>query len=195
MPRSTALNDRLQQATQAAIVQAATDAVVEQGLAKLTNAEVAARAGMAERTVYRYYATRELLVKDIAAEVGRRLSAPQVPLKLADLHDFVKRLYGAFEQQPALTREALSSDLYIHIRDNQALERWQQLRQLLAAHWPALPAERRELAVINLRFLLTATSWNYHRAHLCLSAKMTLDVVLNGVDAILAALGPPKPAK
>ena len=191
MTRSPRLSDRLLQATRDCIVAAAADEVALLGLARLTNAGVAARAGVSERTVYRHFATRDALVAAVAPEVSRRLRTPPLPPELHALPGFVADLFAAFEAQPALTREALQSELFAHIRDGQASERWRGLRALLDRCWPQLPAARREIAATNLRFLLTASAWNYHRTHLKLDAQATVDTVCHAVQCIVVALGPP----
>jgi AcrR family transcriptional regulator len=193
MTRSPRLSDRLLQATRDCILAAAADEVALLGLARLTYAGVAARAGRSERTVYRHFATREALVAALAPEVSRRLRTPPLPTELADLPGFVADLFAAFEAQPALTREALESELFVHIRDGAASERGRALRELLDRCWPHLPEARRELAATNLRFMLTASAWHYHRTHLKLDAQATVEAVGHAVQCIVHALGPPTP--
>jgi AcrR family transcriptional regulator len=184
------LNERLLQATRELIVVAAVDELEARGLMALTNAGIADRAGVSERTVYRHFTTREQLMAALAPEVARRLQVPSVPDSPAELPAFVGALFQTFEAQPRLTREALLPELFVHLRDGQAGDRWRALRRLLDQHWPRLPADRRELAAANLRFLLTASSWHYHRTQLGLDADRTIATVAHAIACILEALGP-----
>lgn len=190
MNRSPDLRDRLRATTRECIVGAAADEVRHRGVAQLTNAAIAARAGVAERTVYRHFATREQLMSAVAAEVSRRLATPPVPDHPAALADYADELFACFEAQPELTREALQSELFAHVRDSKAAERWRALRALIDRHWPALPAQRRALAAANLRFVLAASCWHYHRTSLAMDASTATAAVRHLVACVLAALGP-----
>ena len=113
------------------IVQAATDELEHSGMAVLTNALIAQRAGVSERTVYRHFATRESLLEAVAAEVTSRLATPPVPADPEALRDYPAQLFACFEARPQLTSEALQSDLFAHIRDGVSSQRWLALRRLV----------------------------------------------------------------
>ncbi len=193
-PSPPPLHERLRDTTRECIVVAAADEIQAHGTVALTSASVAARAGVSERTVYRHFTNRGLLLAAVAVEVSRRLSTPPVPDDPAALGGYTAALFARFEAQPALTREALTSDLFGHMRDSRAAERWCALRALIDRHWPYLPDQRRALAAVNLRYLLTATTWHYHRTHLALDASDTESAVQHAVGCVLSALGPPASA-
>ena len=173
------------------IVQAATDELEHSGMAVLTNALIAQRAGVSERTVYRHFATRESLLEAVAAEVTSRLATPPVPADPEALRDYPAQLFACFEARPQLTSEALQSDLFAHIRDGVSSQRWLALRRLVQTHWPAVPPARREQATVGMRYLLTATTWSYHRRQLGLDPAATAAAVTYTLGCILDNLGPP----
>jgi AcrR family transcriptional regulator len=156
----------------------------------LTNASIAARCGISERTLYRHYASREVLLNEVATEVWRRLDTPPVPGSLTELLDYPELLFGRFEERSALTRAALQSELFSRLRDGVSASRGTALKRLLARDLPASSNTQRLLTANNLRFLLTATTWNYYRCNLQLSAEVTVATVRLAVDCLLAGLRP-----
>jgi AcrR family transcriptional regulator len=141
--------------------------------------------------VYRHFETRQALMAAVAAEVARQLATPPVPADPHGLRQYPAALFGAFEKRSRLTREALHTELFEPVRDSVASERWRALRALLHEHWPAMPSERLDLAAVNLRYLLAATTWNYHRRHLGLDAEGSVAAVAHALACILDSLGPP----
>lgn len=182
------LGERHVENTRRWIVTAALDLLEQDGGVPLTNASIAARCGVSERTVYRHYASRDALLNDVATEVGRRLDPPPVPGSIGELVDFPGQLFGRFEECAALTRAALQSELFARLRDGVSVSRGTALKRLLDRDLPDSCKEQRKLTANNLRYLLTATTWNYYRNQLQLSAEVTVASVCLAVDQLLAGL-------
>lgn len=186
---AASLSERLAEQTRQWIIAAAADLLEEQGPASLTNAALAARAGIAERTVYRHFATRDALLGELAAEVTRRLATPPVPSTPAALLQYPAQLFACFEARPNLTRAALGSELFQHMRDSTAAQRWAGVQRLLDDHLPDQPASARAMAAANIRFLLSATTWHYYRQHFGFDAGQATRCVQHALQLQLQALG------
>ena len=188
-PRPPNLTARHTDQTRQWILVAATDLLELQGLAQLSNAAVALRAGISERTVYRHFSTREALLDEVAVTVAARLDSPEAPHTAPELLAYPAQLFASFEARPALTRAALASEVFSRMRDGPAAKRWQAVQRILDEHQPPLGADDRLIAAANIRYLLTATTWNYYRQQLGLSAEQTVNCVRQALAAQLYSLG------
>ena len=171
------------------IIDAATDLLEENGSNALTNAAVAERAGVSERTVYRYFATRDALLDEIAAAVSQRLETPGVPQTPEALLGYPAQLFARFEARAQLTRAGLAPDVFSRLRDGQAAQRRQAVRRLLEAQLPKASAEQLSLAAANIHYLLTATTWHYYRHHFQFDAAQTVLCVQQALAFQLKGLG------
>lgn len=174
--------------TRREIVTAAAELLSTAPLSSLTNAAVASHAGISERTVYRHFPTREVLLAALACEVAARIDAPPAPDSVDALPGYVRALYGRFEASAGLTAAALHADLFPAMRDGVAAQRWKALRTLLRRTFPTLPAATVEGASANLRYLLSATTWNYYRTQFSFDFERTVTAVELAVSMILTAL-------
>lgn len=157
------LKERQGALTRQLILDAAVAELESGTLGALTLRAVALRANLAERTLFRYFATRDELLDALADEVSRRLELPALPATAPELVDMPGALYGAFEKHAALIRAALPSELFDRIRESAARARWVGVAKLVDAWAPARSARERKLVAANIRYLLSATSWHYYR--------------------------------
>jgi AcrR family transcriptional regulator len=187
--RTPTLAERHTDHTRQWIVAAAVDLMEQPGAGPLTNAAIAERAGISERTVYRHFATRDALLDSLAAEVARRLGSPPVPATPAALLDYPAELFACFEARSQLTRSALNSDVFPRMRDGPAAQRWRGVQQVLADALPGLPEAERAIAAANLRYLLAATTWQYYRYQFGFSLEQTVRCVRLALVLQLKGLG------
>jgi AcrR family transcriptional regulator len=112
IPRS-ALVARQTDLTQRLILEAALEVAAETPTEPLSVRATAKRAGMSERTVFRYFATREDLVTAAAGAFEQRLNLPQAPDSLEGLLAYPQALYGCFEDQAE--RRIAAANIHFHL--------------------------------------------------------------------------------
>lgn len=159
------LKDRQYALTRRALLDAAVEQLQDGTWAELTIRAVARRAGVAERTAFRHFSSREEFLDALAMEVSLRLELPALPASAQDLPDVPRGLYRAYEAHAALTRAALHSELFDRIRETTAQARWEAVKTLVDAFAPDRSERDRALAAANIRLQLSATSWNYYRSY------------------------------
>jgi AcrR family transcriptional regulator len=174
--------------TQQLILDAAIALLEEGSLAAVTARALAKRAGISERTVFRYFSTRDQLLDAIAEEMVGRLALPPPPQTTDELLALPRALYSRCEERPSLTRAALHSELFPRIRDSAGKARWDAIRKVVAAWAPRQPAPTREIAAVNIRFFLSAMTWNYYRAYFGLSLEETIACAETAIQQSLDAL-------
>ncbi len=139
-------------------------ALLEEGpVAQLTMRSAARTAGLAERTMFRYFASREELLDAVAAEGAARLQLPAPPTSEEELLAAPRALYGAFEARFGLTRALLHPDLLPRMQATTAKRRWEAIARLIDRIAPGAPARDRRIAATNIRYYLAATTWHYYR--------------------------------
>jgi AcrR family transcriptional regulator len=180
--RQTDLTHRL-------ILEAALEAVAETPTEPLSVRATARRAGMSERTVFRYFATREDLVTAAAGEFARRLNLPEPPDTLEGLLAFPMALYACFEDQAALIRAMMPSELTGRLRGRAAEERRHAIAAVIDRLAPERPEADRRIAAANIHYHLVASTWHYYRVHFGFSPQEALQAAQTVIIQSLKALG------
>jgi len=184
------LSERLADHTQSLILGSSIELLEEATVADLTVRAVAARAGISERTVFRYFATRDEFLDAVAAAVTARMELPPSPRTMDDLLHFPDVLYRRFEARAALVKAALHTELFGRLRNAQAQDRWVAVRELIDAHAPKRPAAEREIAAANIRYHLSATTWNYYRSYFGFALEKTIACGLTAVRQSVDGVSP-----
>jgi AcrR family transcriptional regulator len=119
---------------------------------------VARAAEISERTVYRYFASREELFAAVVPLLRERASAPMAE-EVAALPDYVRRLFSTFDQNARLAR-ALTTSSWAPMNVSRPAN-LQALRKLIDAGFPDAAQTERESAAAGLRVLYSAAGWAY----------------------------------
>lgn len=127
-----------------------------------TMRSVAAEAGVSERTIYRYFESRDALAEACRVKIAPRAGVP-LPESARDLEAYAKSLYETFEANAGLiiglaTTPSLRSD-FRRSRGANLLA----LRALLDREHPRAPARERAAAAASLRAQLSGGGWVYLR--------------------------------
>jgi len=152
------LADRRNDMTLRLILDAAVELLEQGGVRELTMRAVAKRANISERTVFRYYATREDFLDAVAEEAQK--------LVIAGLH----------------------SELHDRIREAAARTRWKAIRKLIDEYAPASDARERKIVAANVCFYLGATAWHYYRFYFRMSPDETVSAAESAIRLALASL-------
>jgi AcrR family transcriptional regulator len=183
---TTTLAERRTEFTRKLILDSALE-VLEAG--DLTMRAVSKRAGMAERSLFRYFATRDELLDAVAAEFARLIAPPPAPKTIEELRRFPSALYAVFEANERLVSAGLRSVVFDRMRDNAARTRWNAVRRLLDEHAVQATAEARKLHGANVCHWLGASMWHFYRAYMGLTAEETVRCAELGIALALDALG------
>lgn len=136
-PYRSALRRKQVAATRELILQALAEQLAAGGLQDFSIAEAAQRAGVAPRTIYRYFPNREALLDAVGAWVDQQLGDlpyPTTPLAVAKL---AEQAFPRFEQEAVLIQALLASELGKTVRSRLRSKR----RQAIATALSSLTAE------------------------------------------------------
>ena len=165
------LKERQTDATQKLILSTAIELLETDGVTATTARAVAKKAGISERTVFRYYGSREDFLDALAEEAAAKMHTPPPPDDIEQLADYVGALYKRFEEFRPLLKEALHTEISKRIRASVARRRWTAVRRLVDAAAPHRSSSDRETAATNISYYLSASTWQYYRFTFNLSAK------------------------
>jgi AcrR family transcriptional regulator len=181
------LSDLQSEVTERLILEAALKVLERTG--EITARAAANEAGIAERTLFRYFGSREDFLAAAATALAREVQLPPPPTGVEDLRAMPRGLFTAMDAHRELIRAAWHSELRQHIIGKEANERWLGIRKVLDAAAPRAPERRRRLAAATLRYHLSATTWHYFRFVLQLPLEDTIEAAEMLVDQQLAGLG------
>jgi AcrR family transcriptional regulator len=151
-------------------------ALLEGGsVTELTVRAVARHAGISERTVFRYFADREVFLDAVADAMREKMDLPPPPQSVDELLDAPRALYERFEATGKLIRSALHSELFPRMREAQARARWTAVRRIVDAVAPRRPERQRKIAAANIRYYLAATTWHYYRIYFGFTLDETIE--------------------
>jgi AcrR family transcriptional regulator len=174
--------------TQELILRSAIGLLERAPLSELSVRSVAREAGISERTVFRYFATRSALLDALALAVSRRIAVPPAPDDLASLLAYPGALYARFESERELARAVLFSELYPRIRQN-AQNRAALHRALIDKLAPRRPERERRLVAANVSYHLVATTWHYYRFNFGFSLEDSVTCARLAIVQALEGLG------
>lgn len=183
------LSERHSDLSQRVILDAAVELLEHASVADLSVRAVARQATISERTVFRYFATRDDLLDAVAQEVSRRLKLPPDPTSVEELLSYPEALYARFEATAAMTKAVLHSELYHRVRRSDAERRGAAVRRLLDAMAPKCPERDRKLASANVHYHIIASTWHYYRFYFGLSLEESVDCAKMAIAQAIAALG------
>jgi AcrR family transcriptional regulator len=186
--KSLSLADRQSDLTRRLILDTASGLLERTSVAELTVRGVAKQANISERTVFRYFPTREELLDAVAAAVHEKMALPAAPSSVEELLAAPRALYSRFEAVRELTRAALHTELFHRIRESQARVRWTAIQGIVDALAPRAGARERRIAAANIRFYLAASTWHYYRFYFRFSLEDTIACAESAIRQALDGL-------
>jgi AcrR family transcriptional regulator len=154
----TSLRDAYKDQTRERILDAALAEMAE--TESLTMKGVAARAGVTERTVFRHFATRDLLIEAIWPRMQSRVRSRGFPNTADTLIGMPGYLFPEFDKEAGLVRASVYSPAGREVRLRANEQRQAAFLQAVADAHPHLdPARRRRLAAV-CQLINSAYAWS-----------------------------------
>jgi AcrR family transcriptional regulator len=185
MSSKISLRDRHTVATRDLILDIAVELLERSGVIDLTIRAVAKEAGMSERTVFRYFATRDEFLDAVAERVATRLHPPEPPQSIAELLAFPGPLYRSFEKRAQLVEATLHTEVFKRVRAGVANERWAAVAEIMKEAAPHRSKKERAIAATNINYFLSGTTWHYYRSSFELSLDDTIACAMSAIKLIV----------
>lgn len=134
-------------------------------VSELSFKKVSERAEISQRTMFRYFRTRDAFLDALTARLYGELDLPDIPESVDSLADYIAKMYQKLDAQPRTVMVLLSADLLHRIINTSAKARFEALQQLLTIAYPSVAKSEIIKTAANLRYVMSASSWRYYRMH------------------------------
>lgn len=185
------LRERQKGLTRNAIIEALAETIQEQGLHDFSVQEVADRAGVSHRTVYRHFSDREALLDGLAREMDelfRERNLPLLPESAADIAVQVRTAFEMFRERPALMRAVALGALSTGTQPTSRRERDRVFREKVEEAAAGLPESEARKASAVIRYLANSLAWVVLTEQLGLDEDEVGDAVAWAVETLVADL-------
>lgn len=142
---------------------------------ELSFKRVSEQADISQRTMFRYFRTRDAFLDALAKRLHSDLKLPEIPANVDSLDDYIANLYTQFDAQPRKVMVLLSSDLLPRILDTTSKQRLASLEALLSRTYPKSNSRDIIKTAANLRYVISASSWRYYRMNFEFDEKMATE--------------------
>jgi AcrR family transcriptional regulator len=187
--RRPSLADRKRRVTRDAVVDAVIEAIHEQGF-DFSVQDAADRAGVAHRTVYRYFGSREALVEAVGERYEAWLAEQGIPVPdaIEEVLVQIERLFRLFDQSPGLLRAVAMHTLIGGERTGLSKQRTERWRRTFGAGLPHLPRDEVEPLFAICRTLTGSLGWYLLTSQFGLSGEQSARAVRRVVEVVIADL-------
>ena len=141
-------------------MQALVEVITEGGLSEFSVQQVADRAGVAHRTVYRHFPTREALLEALTEWAERRMGfADGVPVDTASLPATVERNYRTFEAHSSEMEAMVRLGVGASAQPRRRRRRTDAFSKVIRADFPDADDDAIRVAAAMVRVLASGRTW------------------------------------
>ena len=176
------LRSRLHDATRGVILDALIEQLADTGAFEFSMFELARRANVSARTIYRHFPTREALFAALGARVNEELGTQEPPRTLDAAMELVRLQFASFDTHAALvTAELVTRQSF---RSPARSARLEALQKVVADAAPNASEPTRRHAAAVIACLSSAHAWAHLREDLQLVGRDAGEAVAFAIDAV-----------
>jgi AcrR family transcriptional regulator len=165
--RSVSLRDRLAERTRELIIEAMASSLGETGPFEFSIFEIARRAGVSPRTIYRHFPTREDMFEALTEMVEARLGfANNFPSDADAVVEALPKLFDAFDANKELMLAQRQTEAGRAAREHGHNSRGTRFQEIIDALAPNRDPAEREAMAAACHCLMSPDAWYWLRADL-----------------------------
>ena len=187
-PYSSSLRADLAEETRRRILDAAIAQLADESVAGLTIPNVARRAGVAVRTVYRYFPTKDELLQAAGGEFDERVGFREFADAIEKLGPQLRELYTRFSNEEPSVRAALESRAGREVRSRVRPDRMSTLERTLEPLLEGLDTEERKQTVALVYLFFSAQTWRLFLDYAGMTSDEAAETATGGLTAVLDSL-------
>jgi AcrR family transcriptional regulator len=183
---SSASRERAKADTRATILEAVVNVILKEGVHAFTMQNVADKAGVSHRTVYRHFPSREELLEGLSEAVHESALAAgfSVPTNVAEMRTHVGPLFEQFSRMQDAMRASVIAAVALGYQSAMQRRSSAATVDMLVAAYPRLPREDLTEAAAILRTIVSRYGWYVMRVDLELKPAQTSRAVTWAVGAL-----------
>lgn len=180
------LRERQKTATRDLILEAVGKRLEDHGLHELTFPELAKLAQVSERTIYRHFPTKELLMEAFWNWLHGALQINAFPASASELVDMPRRVFPFFDQHEQVLRGMLASPQGREVRLSVNTERQDAIRRSVRDAVGNLPEPAFTRLCASVQLLYSATSWLTMKDYWGFSGQEAGEAASDAIRSLLA---------
>ena len=153
------LRDRLTDETRRVILDAMVEQLVDTGAFEFSMFELARRANMSPRTIYRHFPSREALFDALSVRVNEQIGFHGYPTTFETAIDLVRKLFPSFDQNAPLMMAQLETRKGREFRSHARKERTQAVATAVEQAAPHVDSQRKRYCVAAITCLMSSDAW------------------------------------
>ncbi|MDO6695419.1 TetR/AcrR family transcriptional regulator [Aliiglaciecola sp. 3_MG-2023] len=161
----TTLQQKKMEFTRNLILDAACELTHELDVDEISFKKVAQHANISERTIFRYFESRDTFLNELTALLYQQLALPMLPTTINQLPDYISHFYTKLDSQPRQVLVLLKGEVFQRVLSTTAKQRLTELTQLLTEAYPHAAEQEIVRTAANIRYNLSASSWRYYRVY------------------------------
>jgi AcrR family transcriptional regulator len=170
--------------TQASILSAYSELIDEVGTDDVSFRLIAVRAGVGERTIFRYYPTRADLLLATSAWIEQTIFTRQDSESIFDVPIAIREAMEAYERRPELAHVVAETSMR-GVNGSESAPYRDRFDAMLRTEVPSLAEHERRLIVAALCHLDSSTTWVTMRRELGMTGRDIADAAMWTAEAIL----------
>lgn len=174
--------------TRELILEAVAKGLADGGMDAVSFESIAQHAGIAARTVYRHFPTRERLLTAFWDWLMERLDFKDYPRTEQELLSAVPRVFAMMDRNERLVRSYLASQLIREIRQPVEPQRNRDISRCIAGATAGLPEREIQRAIAVIQALFSAPVWQVMRDRVGLTGKQAGEAVSWTIEVLLREL-------
>lgn len=186
-----ALRTRQTELTRDLVMEALAEVIVEKGLTDFSVQDVAERAGVSQRTIYRHFETRDAMLDALVGWVEERVSAlggMALPEDVDQVVPALRAKFRALDEVAPIATAVLKLDMASRDHSQQSDRSAQAIRGALAGTTTHLPPDVAEMVIAVIRQIASSRTWLALHEEADVDGVWSADVVAWVVETLLEEL-------
>ena len=186
--KSPTLRERQHEQTRNLILDALVDQLAETGAFEYSAFELARRANVSVRTIYRHFPDRPALLAAMSRRVNERIGLYELPTEPGKLPETARQLFRKFDEHPALIMAQITTTAGGQVRSHGRKERIARTRQGVDALAPDLAPETLHARTAVISCLLSANTWQRMRDEFGMNGAAAGDALAWAIEQLQEAI-------
>ncbi len=187
--KTPSLRERQHEQTRNVILDALVDQLAETGAFDYSAFELARRANVSVRTIYRHFPDRDALLAAMSRRVNERIGLYDLPTDAGQLPEAARILFRKFDEQPALITAQITTAAGSQVRSHGRKDRIARIRQAVDALAPDLDPTTRQARAAIIACLLSANTWQRMREEFGMNGAASGDALAWALERLQDAIG------
>lgn len=154
------LRDRLNDETRRLILDAMIEQLVDTGAFEFSMFELARRAGVSARTIYRHFPSREALFDALSVRVNEQVGFHGYPTNFETAIELVRKLFPSFDRNAPLVMAQLETRKGREFRSHARKERASAIATAVETAAPHVDPQVRRYCAAAINCLMSSDSWH-----------------------------------